>query len=72
LAPLAAADEAYLLETIFRGTWGARLQGYLTDEDRAQLERLCDPASAGYALRRPDFHFLQTLTFVAAQRPAQS
>jgi len=70
VAPLAAADEAYLLETIFRGTWGARLQGHLAEEEREELERLCDPAGAGYAPRRADFHFLQSLTFVSAQRPA--
>jgi len=70
VAPLAAADEAYLLETIYRGTWGARLQGHLAEEEREELERLCDPAGAGYAPRRADFHFLQSLTFVSAQRPA--
>ena len=62
LAPLRAADEAYLLEAIFRGTWGERLRPYLATEDYAALTRLCDPQQPGYALRRPDFHFLQTFT----------
>jgi len=62
LAPLRAADEAYLLEAIFRGTWGERLRPYLAADDYAALTQLCDPGRAGYALRRPDFHFLQTFT----------
>jgi SAM-dependent methyltransferase len=61
-APLAAADEAYLLEAIFRGTWGERLRPYLPSADYEELVRLCDPADPGFALRRPDFHFLQTFT----------
>jgi SAM-dependent methyltransferase len=60
--PLSAADEAYLLECIFRGTWGERLRPYLTEADYAALARLCDPQGPLFALRRPDFHFLQTLT----------
>lgn len=63
--PLADADERYLLEGIFRGTWGERLRKYLEPEDFAELARLCDPDDAGYALRRRDFHFLQSLTWVA-------
>ena len=61
--PLAEADERYLLECIFRGTWGGRLRKYLDPEDFATLTRLCDPDDERYALRRPDFHFLQSLTF---------
>jgi len=60
--PLAEADERYLLECIFRGTWGERLRGYLEPEDFAELMRLCDPDDEGYALHRRDFHFLQSLT----------
>jgi len=63
--PLADADERYLLEGIFRGTWGERLRKYLEPEDFAELARLCDPDDAGYALRRRDFHFLQSLTWAA-------
>ena len=65
--PLSRADEAYLLDAIFRGTWGERLRPYLGDEDRVELERLCDPQSSAYALRRPDFHFLQTFTLVVGE-----
>jgi SAM-dependent methyltransferase len=61
-APLAMADEAYLLEAIFRGTWGERLRPYLSASDYGELSRLCDPADARFALRRPDFHFLQSFT----------
>jgi SAM-dependent methyltransferase len=63
-APLRPADEAYLIEAVFRGTWGERLRPYMDSADYAQLERLCDPADAQFALRRPDFHFLQCLTIV--------
>ena len=63
--PLADADERYLLECIFRGTWGERLRKYLEPGDFAELARLCDPGDEGYALRRRDFHFLQSLTIVA-------
>jgi SAM-dependent methyltransferase len=66
-SPLRLAEEAYLSEAIFCGTWGARLRGYLADEDYAQLARLCDPADPHFALRRPDFHFLQTLTVASGQ-----
>jgi SAM-dependent methyltransferase len=71
-APLAAADEAYLLEAVFRGTWGERLRPYLSAEDYAELERLCDPEHPAFALRRPDFHFLQTFTLAVGRRPAGS
>lgn len=60
--PLSGADERYLLECIFRGTWGGRLRKYLEPEDFAELARLCDPEDEGHALRRRDFHFLQSLT----------
>ena len=66
--PLAAADERYLLECIFRGTWGERLRKYLSPEDFAELTRLCDPNDERYALRRQDFHFLQSLTIAVATK----
>ncbi len=65
--PLAAADETYLLEAIFQGTWGERLRPYLAAEDYAELARLCDPHSPAFALRRADFHFLQTFTVVIGE-----
>lgn len=64
--PLAEADERYLLACIFRGTWGERLRKYLGPDDFTQLTRLCDPDDERYALRRPDFHFLQSLTVAVA------
>jgi ubiquinone/menaquinone biosynthesis C-methylase UbiE len=62
VAPLRKRDEAYLVEAIFRDTWGERLRAYLSAEDFAELSHLCDAADPRFALTRPDFHFLQTLT----------
>ena len=67
LAPLAALDEAYLREAIFRGTWGERLRPYLPAADFDELSRLCDPHDERYALRRADFHFLQTFTLAVGR-----
>lgn len=69
-APASAADEAYLVEVIFRGTWGGeRLAPYLSASQREELQRLCDPRHADFALHRPDFHFLQTFTLATAEVP---
>jgi SAM-dependent methyltransferase len=65
VSPLAAADESYLLQALFRETWGERLRPYLAAADFAQLCALCDPGDARFALRRPDFHFLQSFTLAA-------
>jgi SAM-dependent methyltransferase len=67
VSPLDPAAEAYLRETIFRDTWGERLRPYLSSQDYAELRCLCDPKHAGFALRRPDFHFLQSFTLVVAE-----
>lgn len=64
--PLSRNDEDYLLETIFRGTWGERLRPYMDREDFDELAHLCDPQDARYAPRRADFHFLQSITFAVA------
>ncbi len=64
VAPLDGATESYLAEAIFRDTWGERLRPYLSHDEGAELARLCDPADSRYALKRPDFHFLQTFTLV--------
>ncbi|HMH66459.1 MAG TPA: methyltransferase domain-containing protein [Pinirhizobacter sp.] len=64
IAPLRPEDEDYLVEAIFRDTWGSRLQPYLTKNDYEELMRLCDPLHPDFALRRPDFHFLQSFTLV--------
>jgi ubiquinone/menaquinone biosynthesis C-methylase UbiE len=62
LSPLAPQEHDYLLEAIFRGTWGERLRPYLDPQDYEELGRLCDPHHAQFALTRPDFHFIQTFT----------
>lgn len=67
VAPLSGADEAYLLEAIFRDTWGERLRPYLPAADFEALTRLCDPEQPAFALRRPDFHYLQTFTLVVGE-----
>ena len=64
IAPLDEADERYLRETVFQGYWGRKLRPYLSRKDWNTLSALCDPASTQYALRRADFHHLQTLTLV--------
>jgi SAM-dependent methyltransferase len=67
VSPLNQADEAYLLEAIFRDTWGERLRPYLSDQDYDELTALCDPRHPAFALRRTDFHFLQTFTLAVGQ-----
>jgi SAM-dependent methyltransferase len=62
VSPVNSATESYLVEAIFKSTWGERLRPYLTDGDYADLVRVCDPNSRHFALRRPDFHFLQSFT----------
>jgi SAM-dependent methyltransferase len=61
-APLDPRSQAWLLEVIFRGTWGERLRPYLAPADHEELTALCDPGHPRFALLRPDFHFLQTFT----------
>jgi len=67
VSPLSPADEAYLLETIFRETWGERIRPYLSSDDYAELARLCDPRHREFALRRVDFHFLQSFSLVTGE-----
>jgi SAM-dependent methyltransferase len=67
VSPLDAATERYLADTLFRDTWGERLRPYLTAEDFAELSRLSDPQHMEFALRRPDFHFLQSFTLVMGE-----
>jgi SAM-dependent methyltransferase len=67
LSPLDEATEAYLSETIFRDTWGERLRPYLSADDYQQLARLCNPLHPDFALRRPDFHFLQSFTLATGE-----
>jgi len=73
VSPLNPAGEAYLLEAIFKNTWGERLRPYLSADDYVQLGWLCDPTHREFALRRADFHFLQSLSFVVGEvEPAHS
>jgi len=67
VSPLDACDEAYLLEAIFQNTWGQRLQPYMSGEDYDELRRLCDPQDPAFALRRPDFHYLQSFTLTVGE-----
>jgi SAM-dependent methyltransferase len=67
VSPVGAADEEYLLEAVFRNTWGERLRPYLSDDDFAELGRLCDPQHPQFALRRQDFHFLQSFSLVTGE-----
>jgi SAM-dependent methyltransferase len=69
ISPLGPADRAYLLEAVFRATWGRRLQPYLSAPDYAELQALCDPGDTRFALTRPDFHFLQCFTLVSGVTP---
>jgi SAM-dependent methyltransferase len=68
-APLDPPAQAWLLEAIFRGTWGERLRPYLAPADHEELTQLCDPQDLRFALRRPDFHFLQTFTLAVGENP---
>jgi SAM-dependent methyltransferase len=67
VSPLDSATESYLSETIFRDTWGERVRPYLSADDHAELAALCDPRHPNYALRRPDFHLLQTFTLATGE-----
>jgi SAM-dependent methyltransferase len=68
-SPLGAHDKRYLVEAIFRDTWGERLRAHLSADDFAQLASLCDPAAATFAPHRPDFHFMQTFTLAIGAAP---
>lgn len=70
VSPLRKADADYLLEAIFRGTFGERLRPHLSPEDYQSLARLCDPQHPDFALHRADFHFLQTLTLAIGEAPS--
>lgn len=67
MSPVRPEDEDYLVEAIFRDTWGTRLQPYLSSSDYEELIRLCDPLHPDFAPRRADFHFLQSFTLVVGE-----
>jgi SAM-dependent methyltransferase len=66
-SPVDTETESYLREAIFRDTWGDRLRSYLSSDDFAELSMLCDSQHAQYALRRPDFHFMQSFTLATGE-----
>jgi SAM-dependent methyltransferase len=67
VSPMDPAGEAYLLDAIFKNTWGERLRPYMSADLYVQLERLCDPKHREFALRRADFHFLQSFSVVVGE-----
>ena len=67
MSPVDPATERYLVEAIFRDTWGERLRPYLANDDYAQLVRLCNPQHSQFAVRRQDFHFLQSFTLATGE-----
>jgi ubiquinone/menaquinone biosynthesis C-methylase UbiE len=67
VSPLSADDESYLTEAIFKNTWGERLRPYMSAQDYDELSKLCDPQDPAFALRRPDFHYLQSFTLVVGE-----
>lgn len=67
VSPVDDATQGYLLDSIFGNTWGERLRPYLSDDDYAELARVCDPEHPQFALRRTDFHFLQSFTLVTGE-----
>lgn len=68
ISPLDPAARDYVLEAQFRSTFGERLRPWLSAGDFAELQRLCDPADPGFALDRPDFHYIQTFTVVSGRK----
>jgi SAM-dependent methyltransferase len=67
VSPVDAATERYLVHAIFKDTWGERLRPYLLDDDYVELVRVCDPQHSQFALRRHDFHFLQSFTLMTGE-----
>lgn len=67
-APLTLDEETYFVEGVFNGYWGHRVKPYLSPDDWLTLSALCDPNSSEFALRRPDFHHIQTFTVAIGQR----
>jgi len=71
VSPTSAEDKAYLLHAIFEGTFGEKLRPYLSQDDFGELSALCDPNNPAFALRRADFHFIQTFTLVVGEKGAR-
>jgi SAM-dependent methyltransferase len=71
ISPVNADDGRYIAGTLFRDSWGSRLATYMDADDYDAMMRLCDPADEAFALRRPDFHFLQTFTLTTGTLSAK-
>jgi SAM-dependent methyltransferase len=70
LQPLCDAARGYLRYAIFEGAWGEKVLPYLSPDERARLQRNCDPESPEYCLEREDFHHIQTLTVCVGRTDA--
>lgn len=67
-APLDRATRAYIEQALFAGYWGPKIDPYLTAAEVQRLRELTDPKSQEYALARPDFHYVQTLTCFSGRK----
>src|SRR5262249_12074582 len=61
-APLGDADRDYIQKTVFERNWGERLRTFLSTDDWALRNRLCDPNSPGNVLRSASYHCLYPIT----------
>lgn len=68
VSPLDALAYDYLFSVLFEDQIGEKLRPYLSERDFEALQRLRDPDSDEFALRRADFHFIQTFTLVVGTR----
>lgn len=68
-APLDDATRAYIEQALFAGYWGPKIDAYLTVAEARRLRKLTDPNSVDYALARPDFHYVQTMTCFSGHKP---
>jgi ubiquinone/menaquinone biosynthesis C-methylase UbiE len=69
-APLSSDEELFLclyFAELREGAWP-----YLDAAEQAAFDRLFDPTSASYLLRRPDFHLTHLETLAIGQRPGAS
>jgi|GEM_PF-846513 len=67
-APLDEAARSYLEQAVFGGYWQSRIDAFLTVPQAQRLRQWLNPDSPEYALKRPDFHFIQTLTCFIARK----
>jgi ubiquinone/menaquinone biosynthesis C-methylase UbiE len=67
-APLAAADRTYIQESVFDRNWGERLREWVSAEDWAARDALCEAASPRNVLRAPEYYCLYPVTVFVARR----